>query len=86
MLQLALAPSAIHFWGMASVTELDGALHARVQVREELAPTSHVVHCTSVEILAVDLVVAGTYVEEGMGAQLAEVEQGGTDRRGKGKA
>jgi hypothetical protein len=44
-----------------------------------------VVRSTGVEVLAVDLVVAGTIAKEGVGMRLVEVEQGGASRRGKGK-
>ena len=50
-------------------TELDGALHAGVQVGEELASTSHVVSGTGVEVPAVDLVIVGAFAEEGVGAR-----------------
>ena len=43
------------------ITELDGALHVGVQVREELASTSHVVHGTGVEVSVVDLVILGAF-------------------------
>jgi hypothetical protein len=50
------------------VTELDGALHAGVQVGEELAPTRHVVRSIGVEVPAVDLVIVGTFAEESVSA------------------
>ena len=56
------------------ITELDGALHIGVQVKEELAPTSHVVRSTGVEVPAVDLVIVGAFAEEDVGSRFIEVE------------
>jgi hypothetical protein len=39
----------------------------------------------SIEVPAVNLVIADTVAKEGMGARLIEVKQGGASRRGKGK-
>ena len=68
------------------VTELDGALHARVQVGEELTAPRHMVRHTGVEVPTIDLVIGGTFAEEGMGAWFVEVELGGASRPRKGKA
>ena len=53
---------------------------------QELALTSHVVRRTGVEVPAIDLVIGGTFVEEGVGARFIEMELGGASRPGKGKA
>ena len=39
-------------------------------------PTSHVVRHTGVEVPTVDLVIGGTFAEEGVGAWFIEVELG----------
>jgi len=41
---------------------------------------------TSVEVLAIDLVISGTFAEEGVGTWFIEVELGGASRPRKGKA
>jgi hypothetical protein len=44
-----------------------------------------VVRCTSIEVLAVALVIASTFVEEGVGARFVKVDLCGASRCRKGK-
>lgn len=66
------------------VVKFDRVLHAGVLVGE-LTLTSHVVRCTSIEVLAVALVIASTFVEEGVGARFVKVDLCGASRCRKGK-